>query len=209
MEQFNNKLQRIQKYQDQALLLIKENRNLAIKMSNLEYDIQKLKSQNYFQEMQITKYKDILKKQLPGHSEDNDNLDIYNWRPEQLVAMAETHFNKGQYADAAKFLNYFISKYKNHPLINDELIFMAGISCYKSETCLNSALNYFHIIIQKSAHSPYFRGAKLWSGIIYHKQGKKDLFLKVIEEFRKKYKNTSEWKILSAYYENIKNASTH
>jgi hypothetical protein len=35
------------------------------------------------------------------------------------------------------------------------------------------------------------------------KLGEKKKFYATVEEFRKKYRNTNEWKILSSYYENI------
>jgi len=35
------------------------------------------------------------------------------------------------------------------------------------------------------------------------KLGEKQKFFATVEEFRKKYRNTNEWKILSTYYEKI------
>ena len=51
--------------------------------------------------------------------------------------------------------------------------------------------------------SQYYRSAKLWKSLTYLQMGDKKKFFATVEEFRKKYRNTKEWKILSAYYEKI------
>ncbi len=51
--------------------------------------------------------------------------------------------------------------------------------------------------------SKFFRSAKLWSSLTHLKMGNKDRFMATVEEFRKKYRNSPEWKILSKYYESI------
>ena len=51
--------------------------------------------------------------------------------------------------------------------------------------------------------SSYYRSAKLWVALTHMKLGDKQKFFATVEEFRKKYRNTNEWKILSAYYEKI------
>jgi outer membrane protein assembly factor BamD (BamD/ComL family) len=51
--------------------------------------------------------------------------------------------------------------------------------------------------------SQYYRSAKLWVALTNLKLGEKKKFFATVEEFRKKYRNTNEWKILSNYYEKI------
>jgi len=45
--------------------------------------------------------------------------------------------------------------------------------------------------------------AKLWLALAQYNQGEHQKFLATVEEFRLKYRNTEEWKILSRYYEDI------
>ena len=56
-------------------------------------------------------------------------------------------------------------------------------------------------LIEKYPSSHYYRGAKLWRAINLYEDGDKDELYKTIEEFKMKYRNTPEWKILSRYYE--------
>ena len=51
--------------------------------------------------------------------------------------------------------------------------------------------------------SDFYRGAKLWLALAQYNNGDHKKFLVTVEEFRLKYRNTEEWKILSRYYEDI------
>ena len=60
------------------------------------------------------------------------------------------------------------------------------------------------MVIENHPTSDFFLGAKLWLAMTYLKQDKEDKFFAVAEEFRKKYRNTTEWNdILSKHYEKI------
>ena len=59
-------------------------------------------------------------------------------------------------------------------------------------------------LIDKFPTSKYFRSAKLWRGLSFHKLGKDEEFFKVVDEFRLKYRNTSEWEILRDHYDEIR-----
>lgn len=58
-------------------------------------------------------------------------------------------------------------------------------------------------LVKTYPRSQFYRGAKLWLALTQYNMGDQQKFLKTVEEFRLKYRNTDEWKILSKYYEDI------
>jgi len=57
--------------------------------------------------------------------------------------------------------------------------------------------------VSKYPKSNFYRGAKLWMAMSEYNTGNHRKFASTVEEFRTKYRNTEEWKILSKYYEDI------
>ena len=87
--------------------------------------------------------------------------------------------------------------------MSDEFYFKAGISSFESGNHHDWTLSHFGALMNKYPTSQYFRSAKLWIALTHMKMGEKQKFFATVEEFRKKYRNTQEWKILSSYYEKI------
>ncbi|MBF0299431.1 MAG: hypothetical protein HQK51_11970 [Oligoflexia bacterium] len=150
------------------------------------------------------------KKAISNHSNISDENDpigfeLYNWKPEQLVTMANTSFSERDYVKATEYFKVLIKEYPNYHEINDQMYFMAGVSAYNSGKYYDLAQNYLTTIISRYPSSSFYRGAKLWLALTNFKVGNSHLFFKTVDEFRLKYRNTEEWKILSTYYENYRN----
>lgn len=199
IEKIKHKTHVIEHYEQASLSLAKENRELKKEIGELQFDIQKLKSKIQFLELQLTR-----KKCLDSVSGDTVKFDTYQWSPEQLLTMAQKSFNEEKYLDAANYFDSYLSKYPDDKNINDQIIFQAGVSSYKSEKHYVKAIKYLGLLIEKYPASPYYRGSKLWLALAQYQKGNKKFFYDTVEEFRKKYRNTSEWNILSAYYEKFR-----
>lgn len=195
----------INKYEKVALNMIKQNRFLQAEINKLKYDIEKLKSKNQFLQIQLDKKGGRKTASIPSVSPGHDVVDfgIYKWSPSQLMTMAETEFDKKNYEKSAQFFKTFLVRYPRHGKIDDRFLFQAGIASFESGRHYDWALDSMKKLIVDHPTSKYYRGAKLWVGLIHLKIGRKDLFFDTVEEFRKKYRNTPEWKILSFRYEEI------
>lgn len=195
----------INKYEKIALNLIKDNQLLNAQIGNLEAEIEKLRSQNQFLQIQLDKSKGrklaSVAPVAPG--DDQVDFDIYKWSPSQLLTMAETEFGNKNYDKSAQFFRTFMIQYPKNEKIDDRFLFQAGIAAFESGLYYEWALESMNKLISDYPSSKYYRGAKLWVGLSNLKLGRKDLFYETVEEFRKKYRNTPEWKILSFRYEEI------
>lgn len=127
----------------------------------------------------------------------------YKWRAEDLMKIADKEFKDKNYEKAAQFYTSMVNNYPTNKNLSDEFYFKAGIAAYESGAHHDWTLNHFEALMSKYPTSHYFRSAKLWIALTHMKQGDKKKFYATVEEFRKKYRNTNEWKILSSYYEKI------
>ena len=57
--------------------------------------------------------------------------------------------------------------------------------------------------MKRYPRSSYRRGAKLWLALSHFHLGDEKKFMNTVDEFRRKYRNTKEWKVLSQYYEDL------
>lgn len=227
MKAIEHKAAIINKYENVALKLAKENRELRVEIKRLEFEVEKLKHENA--------YKKISK---PGHGEESadthtgDSLakatnsksrsiasvssqpvfnvkkdlveyKTYKWSAEDMIKIADKEFKAKNFEKAAQFYTSLLNYYPKHKAINDEYYFKAGISAFESGEHHDWTLSHFETLMNQYPTSSYFRSAKLWVALTHLKMGKKDKFFSTVEEFRKKYRNTNEWKILSSYYEKI------
>ncbi len=214
IEEIKQKGEKVERYEMAALMLARDNRKLVIENGELKYRIQNLEARVDFLELELEKnthnkqYKRLKNRKLKSSKSmsrpSSINFDIYNWTADQLLAVAKHSFNEENYSKAAEYFNILIQKYPKHESIDDTLLFKSGMSAYKSDKYYDWAINNFSDLINFYPSSQYYRGAKLWMGLASHKMGNKELFKKTIEEFRRKYRNTPEWKILSQYYEKFK-----
>ncbi len=219
VKHLNHKAQMINEYEKVALNLAKKNKELEIEISELKFEIQQLKTKNAYLAMQVEKGG---KHEAPkeGHASEtthqegrsiasmmppeNDVVEqkTYKWSPEQLLAMAKKEFEEKHYEKAVQYYQTLIGYYPDSKEVNEDTLFESGLCAFeigKHEWALNS----FQTLTKKYPESKFYRGAKLWSALTWLKQGKKKEFFEVVEEFRKKYRNTKEWTILSAHYETL------
>ena len=201
----------INKYENVALKLAKENRELRVEVKRLEFEIQKLKQETGFKSMAKSSSHDSapsrsvasvapmgleLKKDLVEYK-------TYKWSADDMVKIADKEFKDKNFEKAAQFYTSLVNYYPNYKHLDDEFYFKAGISAYESGEHHEWTLKHFSVLMEKWPTSQYFRSAKLWVALTHMKMGDKKKFFATVEEFRKKYRNTNEWTILSSYYEKI------
>ena len=87
--------------------------------------------------------------------------------------------------------------------VGDRVLFGAGVAAFETGKKYDLSEKYFSKLVKDFPKSDFHRGAKLWLALSQYNQGEHQKFLKTVEEFRLKYRNTDEWKILSRYYEDI------
>jgi len=210
VDKLYSKAEQVNNYEVAALQLAKENRELKAQISKMSFDIQELKSQNNFLEIKLEKKKSRKRKiasialQKPlMNSGDFVKQDIYKWNPSQLLTIGTSEFNSKNYAKASQYFHELITRYPKDDLINDEVLFQAGVSAYESGKHYDWANEYLSKLIYDHPSSKHFRGAKLWRALTHFRMGKKDQFYATVDEFRRKYRNTTEWKILSVHYDEL------
>lgn len=219
----------INKYENVALKLAKENRELHSEVKRLEFEIQKLKQQTGFKNVASAEgHGAPVAHAAPAHGEKHGetkaapsrsvasvkpvDLDVkkdlvefktYKWSADDMIKMADKEFKDKNFEKAAQFYTSLVNYYPKYKHLNDEFYFKAGISSYESGEHHEWTLKHFSVLMEKWPTSQYFRSAKLWVALTHMKMGDKKKFFATVEEFRKKYRNTNEWTILSSYYEKI------
>lgn len=138
-------------------------------------------------------------------SDANDlvNFDLYKWSPEKLLGVGEKALHFKKYDKSAQFYNTLLKEYPEHASINDKVLFEAGLAAYESKKHYGWAVKHFSSLVKTYPKSDLYRGAKLWLALSHFHQGEHERFIATVEEFRSKYRNTREWKVLSKYYEDI------
>lgn len=189
-----------------ALVLAKENRLLQVKISDLEYQISELESKNkYFAAQAHRKTSPARTIASVPQTNTNDlvNYEIYKWTPEKLLAIGEKEFHFKNYEKSAQFYSELINRFPKHQIVSDRVLFGAGVAAFETGKRFDWSEKYLDRLVQNYPQSEFYRGAKLWLALAQYNQGEHQKFLKTVEEFRLKYRNTEEWKILSRYYEDI------
>ena len=215
VEELEEKSARINRFESVALNLAKENRNLKSQISQLKYDIQRLKSEKNYLTIQLNKTKEGKADHKPKASREiasvptgnikNDlvNYNVYKWSPSQVLAMAEKEFEQKNFEKSAQFFHTFKTQFKDHKRIDDQFLFQAGVAAYESGNHPEWVLETLGKLVKVYPTSKYYRGAKLWMALTHLQLGDEQKFFTTVEEFRKKYRNTAEWKVLSQHYEKI------
>lgn len=233
----------INRYENVALKLSKENRELRAQIKRLEFEIEKQKQDKLY----ISGHKPAAEATVahgdahadphavaaaPAHGDphaapaahaeraiasvhapapvvafdpkkDYVEFKTYKWVADDMQKIADKEFKEKHYEKAAQFYMGLVNNYPHFKGLTDEFYFKAGISAYESGAHHEWTIAHFETLMAKYPTSQYFRSAKLWIGLTHMKMGEKKKFFATVEEFRKKYRNTSEWKILSSYYEKI------
>ena len=220
----------INHYEKVSLKLESKNRELITEIHNLKAEIDKLKQKNLSALSSQHEKKEVDKTEDPHHHEaDNHHLDqnrkiasvspaevnkdekkdfvefeTYKWKAVDLMKIADTEFKDKHYDKAAQFYTSVLNNYPNDKNITDKFYFKGGIASFESGIHNDWSLQHFGALMTKYPTSQYFRSSKLWVALTHMKMGDKKIFYETVEEFRKKYRNTHEWQVLSTYYENIK-----
>lgn len=213
VKSIEHKAAQINKYEMVALKLARENRELNAKVKRLEFEIQKLKQdQAFYQTKKLSKTegeethgvsRGIASVPALDVKKDYVEWKTYKWTAEDMLKIADKEFKMKSFEKAAQFYTSLATYYPEHKKIDDEFLFKAGISSYESGSHHDWTLKHFETLMTKYPTSHYYRSAKLWVALTHMKMGDKQKFFATVEEFRKKYRNTNEWKILSSYYEKI------
>jgi len=212
IERFEVKAEKINRYEVASLHLSRENRELKTKVSHLLDEIQTLKSEKNFLSIKLDKYE---KKDAPTQSRNiasigrlkpkNDlvKFDVYKWTPSQMLAMAEKEFEGKNFEKSAQFFTTFKERFPGHERVDDHFLFQAGVAAFETGKHPEWTLEHLESLVKAYPTSQYYRGAKLWMALTYLQLGQEQKFFNTVEEFRKKYRNTEEWKVLSPHYEKI------
>jgi TolA-binding protein len=203
-----SKAEKINHYEKVALHLSKENRKLKAELNSLEYKIQQLKSKVSYLNLKIEKNSGASRKiasigKAPIFNNDMVQFSTYHWSAKQLKSVAENAFAQKNYKKSAQYYYSLVSNYPAHESIKDDLLFKAGLSAYETGEYYDQSIEMLSRIVKDYPTSAYYRGAKLWLSLAELKKGNTDFFFKTVEEFRKKYRNTAEWKIISRHYYEI------
>lgn len=187
-----------------ALTLATENRILQAKVTDLEFKVGQLETEK----STLTALAEGKRAERSIASvakpkvEDLVNWDVYQWTPEKLLAIGEKELHFKNYAKSSQFLHELVTRFPKHALIDDRTLFSAGIAAFEAKEHA-WAIQHFGKLVEKHPKSHFQRGAKLWLALAQYKSGNYRMFASTVEEFRLKYRNTEEWKILSQYYEEI------
>lgn len=206
-----SKIETQYQYEAKALNLAKENRLLKNKISDLQYQIAEIESKNkYFMSNNAEKKADPAASasravaSIPKTNvNDLVNYEVYKWTPEKLLAIGEKELHFKNYEKSAQYYNELVERFPDHKLVSDRVLFGAGVSAFETGKRFDWSEKHLDRLVKKYPNSEFYRGAKLWLALAQFNQGEDQKFLATVEEFRLKYRNTEEWKILSRYYEDI------
>lgn len=203
-EDFKKRAEVVHNYEYKSLQLSKQVRELKKENESLKTQVSKLISEKEHLEMNLVGKSTRTIASIPKKAvNDLVNFELYQWSAEKLLGVGEQALHFKKYEKSAQFYNTLLTQYKNHRSINDKVLFEAGIAAYESKNHYDWSAKHFEKIVKQYPTSKYYRGAKLWLGLSHFHQGDQDKFIATVNEFRKKYRNTKEWKVLSRYYEEI------
>jgi outer membrane protein assembly factor BamD (BamD/ComL family) len=203
-EDFKQRADVVHNYEYKALQLSKDLREARMENESLKSKVSKLISEKEHLAMNMVGKQTRSVASIPKKSiNDLVNFELYQWSAEKLLGVGEQALHFKKYEKSAQFYNTLLDKYKSHKSISDKVLFEAGIAAYESKNHYDWSTKNFEKIVKNHKGSKYYRGAKLWLALSHFHQGDQDKFIETVNEFRKKYRNTKEWKVLSRYYEEI------
>lgn len=199
----SEKIAQTWKLEKTSLQLAHENGQLKAKVGVLEHKVASLEVERSALLAQVSnKAARSIASVVEKDSKDLVQFEIYQWSPEKLLGVAEKELHFKKYEKSAQFYNELIKRFPNHKIIDDKAYFGAGIASYEAKKH-SQAIKHFSSLVSKYPKSNFYRGAKLWMAMSEYNSGNHRKFASTVEEFRTKYRNTEEWKILSKYYEDI------
>jgi outer membrane protein assembly factor BamD (BamD/ComL family) len=203
---FEEVAKNVQKYEAKANTLSMQNHELAVENSELKAQLLKLRAKNEHLVLSMKDKFKVKRKIASVTASDSNDLvqfEVYEWSANKLLDIAEQSFHFKKYEKAAQYFNALFINYPDSQLVKAETYFNAGIASFESKAHYDWAQNNFSKVVANYPASKYSRGSKLWLALAYHKTGKTGRFMASVDEFRLKYRNSKEWKVLSRYYEDI------
>lgn len=194
--------------EDMILQLSKEKRDLKFEISKLKTQIASLETKNQYLTVQLKESieqkpaRAIASVSPIENATDLVKFDVYKWKPEQVIAVARKEFTSKNFEKSAQFFHTYKNQFPNYKT-DDQFLFQAGVAAFESGNHYDWAIDNFEKLVKGYPTSKFYRGSKLWMALANLKIGNEDKFFSAAEEFRKKYRNTPEWKILSTHYEKI------
>jgi tetratricopeptide (TPR) repeat protein len=201
--EFKKRAKHVHHYEYKALELAKTVRLLKKKNEELKLEVTKLKSEKEHLEMSLNNKSRTIASIPKKSAQDLVNFEVFKWSADKLLGIGEQKLHFKKYEASAQYYNTLIQEYPKHKIINDKVLFEAGIAAYESKKHYPWAINHFGKIVSSYPKSKLYRGAKLWLALSHYRQGNTQKFMDTYEEFRAKYRNTKEWQVLSRYYEDI------
>ena len=203
-DDFKQRADVVHNYEYKALELSKQLRVLKKENEDLKSQLTRVRSEKEHLEMSLSEKANRTIASIPSqHANDLVNFELYKWSAEKLLGVGEKALHFKKWDKSAQYYNALLKHYPNHKNINDKTLFEAGVAAYESKKHYDWAQKHFSLLVTKYPHSKYYRGAKLWLGLSHFYQGNTEKFVETVDEFRKKYRNTREWKVLSKYYEEL------
>lgn len=203
-EEFKRTADTVHQYEYKALEFSKKVRELRMKNEALRSEIARLKAEKEHLQMNMEKKAQRKIASIPKKNlNDLVNFDLYRWSADKLLGVGEQALHFKKFDKSAQYYNALIKHYPKHDSIDDKVLFEAGIAAYESKKHYKWARNHFETLVKRYPRSKYRRGAKLWLALSHFYLGNQDQFIDTVDEFRRKYRNTQEWKVLSQYYEDL------
>ena len=208
-EDFQRTARETHQYEYKALELSKRVRSLEKEKERLKVELAKARAEKEHLQMNLESQRPEKRTARSVASvpqkdvDDLVNFELYKWSAEKLLGVGEKALHFKKYEKSAQFYNSLMEKYPRHEAINAQVLFEAGIAAYESKKHYDWAAKHFSSLVKRYPRSNLNRGAKLWLALAHFHQGKHEKFVAAVEEFRLKYRNTREWKVLSKYYEDI------
>jgi len=208
LHRIEDRAKQVNNYEAVALTLAKDNRKLRIEIGHLSFKIQALEAKNNYLQIKLDKKNQNRQVAAVAPPKDVKNdlvkFNIYKWNENKLLYIGDTEFSKQNFERSAQFYSTLFREFPKSGNISDQVLFKAGIAAYKSKVHYNWSLEYLSRLTLEYPTSKFFRGAKLWIALSHMQRGNQGKFFEVVEEFRKKYRNTPEWEILRGHYDEFR-----
>lgn len=213
LEMFTRKAEEVNRYKVAAYNLAKENRLLKGEINELKYQLKSLEAEKKFIEIKLGEKMPMrrgkgkrpasVRRHYIDKSKDMVKFRTYNWPEKKLLVVGKKSFMAKDYEKAAQYFYTLFKEYPQSKMIDDNILFLSGVSAFKSKKHYKWSLEVLKELVVKYPTSKFYRGAKLWMALSHFKLGHQKQFFKIVEDFRLKYRNTKEWKILREYYEDF------
>jgi len=200
------KAERVNRYEEISLALLQENRLLKAEISKLTFDLSQ--KQHQLAVAMASQAGFAGGRFVASVSSPEEKLSF-----QKLLVKAKDFEKQGDLQSSLELYEKILKK--KEALLSEEQgdslekivlkVMSLSIKIKKYDLCLR-IISSFEKEIKNTS---YQRHAKLWKAIALSNSGKKKEAFNIFEEFRKRYKNTAEWKILAPHYEKIMKRYAH